>query len=129
MLYSYLCDDCGSELHDVHHTGIGMVHPTDSCPMCDGTMRRCVSQVSVIAGMQPHFNASVGKPISSAAQFRSELSRASDEQSERTGMDHHYVPVDLADRKALGVTDEGLDNTARRRRESGMDSPTKKIIV
>lgn len=129
MLFSFLCDECGSEWHDIHHVGIGETHPTSSCPLCDGTMRRCVSQVNVMPGMQPHWNAAVGRPISSDAQFRSELSRKSDELSERTGADHKFVPVDMNDKKALGVTDEGLDTTARRRRESGMDAPTRKIIV
>lgn len=79
--------------------------------------------------MQEHWNASVNKPIRSDAQFRSELSRASDEMSERTGTDHKFVPIDMGDKSACGVTDEGLDETAKRRHDSGEERSTRKIIV
>lgn len=79
--------------------------------------------------MEPHYNYAVGQHISSMGQFTSELHRRSDELSETTGADHNFQPVDLTDKKALGVTDEGLDTQAKMRRTMGLDSPTKKIIV
>lgn len=129
MRFSYLCDECGNEYIDVVRVCVGEVHPSASCPFCDGTMRRAITGIQIVQGMQPHFNVSLGKPISSNAQFRSELTRKSDEMSAITGAEHRFVPVDLNDKKALGVTDEGLDTTARMRRETGLDSPTRKIIT
>lgn len=49
--------------------------------------------------MHEHYNPTVGKPISSMNQLKSELSRASDEQSEKTGVTHNYQPVDLRELK------------------------------
>jgi hypothetical protein len=68
--------------------------------------------------MQEHWNHSVGQPIRTMRQFRDALARKSDEMTERTGVPHDYQPVDLSDREALGVTDEGLEETERRRRAS-----------
>lgn len=64
--------------------------------------------------MPEHFAHSVGKVVRGRKHFREELQRASDAATARTGVPHRFEPVDLRDREALGVTDEGLDATARR---------------
>lgn len=129
MLYSFLCDECGQEHHATDFVPVGIPHPIYDCERCGGMLRRAITGVNVVVSMQPHFNPTVGKPISSERQFRDELRRQSDIASENTGTEHRYVPVDLDDKKALGVTDEGLDKTARVRRTAGLDEPTKRIIV
>jgi hypothetical protein len=50
--------------------------------------------------MHEHWNHSVGKPVSSMRQFKDDLARASERQSEVTGMEHRYVPVDMSEVKA-----------------------------
>jgi hypothetical protein len=70
--------------------------------------------------LHEHYNHSVGKPISSHRQYADELKRLSEQQTERTGIPHNYVPVDLSDTRACGVTDEGLEETARRRHDAGL---------
>lgn len=55
----------------------------------------------------------VGEHVHSRRQFADKLKAASDRQSARTGLAHNYVPIDLRDREACGVTDEGLESTAR----------------
>jgi hypothetical protein len=65
-------------------------------------------------GFEPHFNNSVGTVIHNSAQFRSELHRKGDQMSERMGFAHHYEPVDIQDKEACGVTDDGAEQIAKR---------------
>lgn len=85
---------------------------------CGGRLTRKFS-VAMHRPMHEHFNASVQKPISSMRQFESELARRSEELSVKTGIEHRFAPVDPTDRKALGVTDDGLAATNRARVAAG----------
>lgn len=59
-----------------------------------------------------HYNTAVGKVVSNDTDFRSELSRQSDEASERNQFAVSFQPIDHREsREHLGVTDEGLDST------------------
>lgn len=87
-------------------------------------MRRDYSSIAVSKSFKPHFNHSVGKYVRNNAEFRSELSRASDRASERTGIDHNYKPIDAGDRP--GVTSEGLYETEKRKRDDGITQPTRR---
>jgi len=69
--------------------------------------------------MHEHYNHTVGKPISDPKQFKEELKRSSERESERTGRTVNYVPVDLNDKESLRVTDEGMDRTMRRKTITG----------
>lgn len=90
-------------------------------------MRRDYSTVSFSRSFQPHFNHSVGKFVNNKREFSDELKRASESASLRTGIDHNYKPIEM--NEAPGVTNEGLDETAKRRRETGQDQPTKRIFT
>lgn len=69
---------------------------------------------------QPHFNPSVGQYVHTMSDFRSALSALSDANEARTGHPSRLVPVDPADmRAAAGVTDDGLEATERRLRDTG----------
>jgi hypothetical protein len=63
--------------------------------------------------MREHFNVSTGQFVNNEQQFADQLKIKSEEASLRTGMDHNFVPVDVTDMKALGVTEEGLEHTRR----------------
>lgn len=129
MQYSYVCEPCGLEVILAEFQRIG-ASPSAVCPLCSGRIVRMVSSPAIVAGFQDGFNPTVGQYISSKHQLQSELDRVSDDMSARTGANHHYVPVDLRDPAALGVTDEGLDATRRHRRDSGTDAPpTTRIIA
>lgn len=80
------------------------------CDECMSPMRRIWS-FSFKRPMADHYNPSVGSYVRSEQDFTDKLKAMSDEATERTGIPHNYVPVDPTDRKALGVTDEGLDAT------------------
>jgi hypothetical protein len=58
--------------------------------------------------MHQHFNTSTGTVVSSQRQFDDDLKRLSEERTEATGIPHNYVNVDIMDKDALGVTDEGI---------------------
>lgn len=128
MDYSFLCEPCDAEIILREYQPIG-ASPSATCPLCGGRIKRMVSSPSIVHGTEPHFNVATNTFIQSDSHYKSELSRLSDEMSERTGANHKYVPVDLREREALGVTDEGLDTTAKRMRDSGETMPTRRIIV
>lgn len=56
-------------------------------------------------------NLATGRVETDPRKFREHLHVASEEASERLGMKVDYQPVDMTDRDALGVTDEGMDAT------------------
>ena len=115
-VYLYRCRECG-----VHgekwqrHTE----EPLVDCPECDADALKRVYSFAMKAIMHEHFDPTVGKVISDPRQFKEELSRASEKESERTGRNVNYVPVDLSDKESLRVTDEGLDSTMRRKTQTG----------
>lgn len=85
---------------------------TDPEDMCWEPLKRVYSFAAAPV-MHEHFNHSVGKVISDMRQFKSQLARKSEEDSERRGMKIDYQPVDLTDRQSLGVTDEGIETYDR----------------
>lgn len=113
VIYEYRCRSCGYTANVVDRAD-----SLGGCPNCPGELRR-VWSVQIAPVMQEHFNATVQKPVSSMRQFEAELRRASDEATERTGIEHRFAPVDPTDRKALGVTSEGLAATNRHRVATG----------
>lgn len=110
-LYEYQCRECG---RDKYTTTRQIPSPCS----CGGVYRRVFS-FSYHAPMPEHWNHAVNRPISSMAQFRSELARQSDEATQRTGIPHDFQPVDIHDKQSLGVTDEGMDSTLRQQTNSG----------
>ncbi len=119
MRYSYFCTICGNEDIDTHFERIGAVGPCP-CIVCGSVMRRGYS-FSFVRSMAEHFNNSTGQYVSNSRDFGDQLKRKSEEASLRTGMDHNFVPVDVTDAKALGVTDEGLEETHRRHHDASSD--------
>lgn len=94
-----------------------------SCLVCGGDLHRHYSNPpSTPALFQPHYNPSVGAYVSSPRDLSDKLKAASEQQSIRTGITHDYRPVDLRDRDRFNVTGDGLDETARRRHDAGMDT-------
>lgn len=89
------------------------------CPDCHEPELRRVYSFNFASMMHEHFDYTVGKVISDRKQFVAELRRHSEEATERTGIPHNYVPVDLGDKDALNVTEEGMDSTIRRKTEQG----------
>lgn len=74
-------------------------------------MKRVYTSVQFGRVMHEHMNVAVGKPISDMRQFKDELARSSDRESERMGFTVNYQPADLTDDKALKVNEDGMDAT------------------
>lgn len=103
-LYEWRCADCRTP--QSHYFDYDADRPsTISCP-CGGIARR---RFSFAPGsiFHSHYNDTVGDVVTSHADFKSKLARASDERSERTGIPHSYSPVDIRDLspKELGMDD------------------------
>lgn len=121
-LYEFKCKGCGA-------TAVSQRREvSDHFCSCGGEYKRIFS-FSIARPMQEHFNAAVGKPISSHRQFRDELARKSDQESERLNMTVNLQPVDLADKESLGVTDEGLQETHDHAVRTGQREPTPRLIL
>lgn len=116
MIYAYKCRTCGTEKDSTTRSdSIGPCSTAD----CGGEFRRLFI-IRTESQLPEHWNKTLNKPVSSHRQFDEELKRASVIASERTGMAHDFQRVDPTDKKALGVTDEGMDATNRMRRKKGL---------
>lgn len=95
---------------------------TVSCPHHLALAQQVLS-FSFHRGMPEHFNHSAGAYVTNSHALDSELSRQSDEMSERMGFTVAYEPIDGHDPAAHGVTDQGLDATRRQEVDSGAVAP------
>lgn len=114
---SFRCIQCGTEASVMAACGIGdyISHP---CKSCGGRLQRIIKSFQYSRPMQEHYNASVGRGVNSRRDFTEELKRQSERATLETGVEHNYVEVDPSDKTALGVTDEGLYETEKRRHDS-----------
>lgn len=121
-LYDFRCPACGDfELFQP----ITATTRVTYCPRCGHFSRKVLAPPAIKTSMPEHFNAALGSYVSSEAEYRDGLKEASEKASQRAGYDMNFTPVDLHDRAALGVTDEGLDATHRRRVAQGREDVTK----
>lgn len=118
-MYEFQCRECGTILHSNSRT-------EQQCN-CGGSLKRKYG-FSFKRPMQEHYNPTVGKVISSDRQFTRELKIASEQATERTGIKHSFVPVDISDKEALGVTDTGLQATHDKEVAEGKREPTRRLV-
>lgn len=98
--YVFRCTQCGE-----YETYLSDPVQFHVCPRCQQMSRRRFTPPNTyVDPFDSHYNPTVNQVITSKSQFKSELSRASDLASEKTGIAHNYQPVDTRDREALGVT-------------------------
>jgi len=109
-MYSYLCPDCEAE--NIHLTfrklGEKLDEPCDNCN--HPFVVRAICRLNFALTMPEHFNYSTGQYVSNSRNFSDQLKTKSDEMSARLGMDVNYTEVDVADKKALGVTEHGVED-------------------
>lgn len=88
------------------------------CPICGGPSGKLYSfSTTRPLNINPHIT---GDPnVTSMRQLKESFKRRSEEAEMQTGLKHDFQPVDLRDREALGVTDEGLEPTYRRLHNEG----------
>lgn len=125
MIYAYKCRECGARAESATRADrlpefVHLRQDTDVEVGCPGSFTRDYSGLQFAGVMQEHYNFTTHSAISSNRQFSDQLKRISDERSNELGMEHRFEPVDPVDKKALGVTDEGMDATNRQRRKEGL---------
>lgn len=123
-VYSYHCKECGED-KDVFHLmrEYGFFGPP-TCS-CEIPMQRRYDVPAIRKGFQGHYNQSVGKHVANAGELTSELSKLSDEQSERLGgMPVNYQPIDPHDAKSM-VERKGVESRERKVRERQADARAK----
>jgi hypothetical protein len=118
-LQDYKCKACGEQWTSEWVDSDDPIFRLIPCPFCYEMGIKKSYSISVKASMPEHFNMATGKVESSERSIREEFKRKSAEATERTGIEHNFQPVDLRDKEALGVTDDGLDATYRRLRDEG----------
>lgn len=84
------------------------------CEVCNQDTKRRYS-FYVEKSFVPHYNPSVGSFVSSQSEFNNKLRILGDEQTERTGILHNYVPVEVGDSQAFGLGGEDVEEFTRAR--------------
>ncbi len=118
-LQDYKCKACGEQWVSDWVDADDPVFRLIPCPFCFTLGIKKSYAISVQRPMPEHFNAATGRVESSMKAIAEQMKIASEEASERTGVKHDFQPVDMRDKDALGVTEEGLDATYRRLRNEG----------
>lgn len=80
-----------------------------TCSSCAEPFRRRFG-FSTPAMMHEHYNASLGRVVSSRREMREAAKVASAEATERTGILHDFQPVDLRDPSVAPDSDDGLQS-------------------
>lgn len=111
-IYAYKCRECGQRFEaSLRADRLDVI-----CPCGNDVATRDYSSISIgIAPFETHFNASVGSVVTSPRDHAEKLRRLGEQYTETTGIPTRYVPVDPRDTAALGITEEGLEATNRRR--------------
>lgn len=100
-MYEYKCQFCRKMFTSVARAD------RVPCPICLRDAKRRFS-FAVQPSFQDGYTPTVGGYVSSERDLREQLKRKSDEATERNGIPHSYVPIDLRDMDACGVTPEGI---------------------
>lgn len=119
-LYGYRCTDCGNKFDQWSTIADYDPGAPVSCIHCHGACVRAYEPITHRMPMADHYNVSAGQYVSGEKELRDVFKRKSDEATERTGIPHNFVPVDLRDTDRVGVKDaEGLGATQDRRQSEG----------
>ncbi len=121
-IYGYQCRKCGLEEDStIRAATLGGCPGLDweTNEYCGGELRRKYS-VRTNAVIHSHFNSTTGTMVSGNRNFDEQMKRESERVSEYTGMEHRFERVDPSNRDALGVTDQGIDESNRIRKQQGL---------
>ena len=114
-LFDFQCIDPNCQLVQVDiFQPIKETTPYVPCPACGSAAAKILAFPAIKPSLQPHFNAATNTYVTSDRQLRDVMKAQSAEISARTGVAHDFTPIDRRETSALGVTEEGLDETRRR---------------
>jgi hypothetical protein len=125
--YTFRCNNCQEESYATYGFDVdtfALATPCDN-PTCSGELQRVICSARFKRGLSDGYYSSVGGYARSKTDLQSQLSRKSDEVSERLGIDHNFKVADDPTPEFFGVTEEGLDSTARKKVESGQQQVKK----
>lgn len=113
MRYEYRCTECG---------GLSYTHDRADrietlCCLSEG---RRVFGFAFNKPMPAHYNHSIGKYVTNERGFLDGLKSQSEAIEARTGVPTNLVPIDVSDRKACGVTDDGIEALAEDKARSSV---------
>jgi hypothetical protein len=95
--YAYRCPACGRQIESLQRG--------DRLQCSCGASAHRNFRFRTQTAFQPHFNQTLGHHVNNAAEFKDGLKRASEEATLKTGMEHDFQPVDLADHQTFGISD------------------------
>lgn len=104
-VYEWRCKSCGTISASLIY---GTIPPCEVCSLSTSRMVRRYS-FHTITSFQPHFNASLGRWVTSQADFNEGLKHASEAATARTGIPHNFTPAESADRDRFGITPEAVE--------------------
>lgn len=102
-VYEFKCDSCGLQIEKYYQFTDAQVAE------CHGMMRKLLPKFQYTRFSEV-YSPGLGKEVNSRGRYKEELKIKSEQVSERTGILHNFQPVDLSDKKALGVTDQGIED-------------------
>lgn len=127
-VFVYSCRSCGDTIEShVRETLIWL--PGHDCRSVDNEpvpYKRVIVQPQYKSVWHEHHNLTTGQLVSDEKKFGEQLHVASEEASERLGMEHRFVPVSL--KQDVGKTDEGMGATHDRVVAEGRKEAVGKII-
>lgn len=107
-MYEWKCKRCGT-------VSISLTYGVaPGCTICDVTDdQHRVYTFHTKAMFVPHFNPSVGRYVTSQADFTEALKEAGAREEQRTGIATSYVAREQGDADAFGVSEEAREDYAR----------------
>lgn len=113
MIYEYRCEKCTRIFKSEFRTD------SINCEYCPGIAQR-IFGFAYKPPLPEHFNHTTGQVVRTDRQFTTQLKVMSEQATIRTGIQHTFQPVDMAETSTLGVTEQGLDKQAQRRHDKGL---------
>lgn len=110
-IYAFRCRECGRTSESIRRD----VLPCN----CGGVLRRDF-RFAFKPPTPAHFNHSVGAYVTNDRDFRDKLKEKSEEASARFGLDVSFAPIDYHDKASVGVTDEGLYETEKKKHDNAL---------
>lgn len=121
-VYGLRCVDCGHTTDRVAPIAQGKL--STSCD-CGSVLRRIWTPPAVVAPFVEHWNASLGRHVSSRQAFQDGLRRGEEAAFKATGIEHKFAMIDAAEApQAPG----GLEHREKLARDEGWSESKKTVI-
>lgn len=124
-VYPFYCKECGNDQDIVCDITTYERTRDDTYCTCDAPMFRRYDAPTIKRGFQEHYNTSLGKRVFKQRELTSDLSRLSDETSERMGgMPVKFAPIHPNDAKCM-VERTGVESRKKKARKKQADARAK----